>query len=241
KKIKIPYQLIKHSQLKSLNETIELKNTTIFKATNLIKEIENGNLDIEIQSSEQDELASSIASMRDQMKKISLEEKERNWATEGMAKFVDILRTNNDDIKTLADDIIINLVKYLNANQGALFMLNDESNSTEPFLEMTSCYAYDRKKFVDKKVDLGEGLVGQTFLEKETTYLKEIPNNYINITSGLGKALPKNILLVPLKINEEVYGIVEIASFHPILPYQISFVERLGESIASTVSSVRVN
>lgn len=241
KKIKIPYQLIKQSQLKSLNETIELKNAAILNATTFIKEIEKGNLDIDIQYAAQDELAQSIASMRDQMKKISLEEKERSWATEGMAKFVDILRANNDDMKTLADDIIISLVKYLKANQGALFMLNDDSDATEPHLEMASCYAYDRKKFVEKKVSIGEGLVGQTFLERETTYLKEIPANYINITSGLGKALPKNILLVPLKVNQEVYGIVEIASFHDILPHQILFVERLGESIASTISSVRIN
>ena len=240
KRIKIPYKLVRQINLKNLNETIELKEVTIRNATNFIKEIEKGNLDIEIDYSDQDELAQSIASMRDQIKKISLEEKERNWATEGMAKFVDILRTNNDDMKTLADDIIKHLVKYLNATQGALFMLNEENNN-EAHLELASCYAYERKKFLNKKIQLGEGLVGQTFLEKETIYLKEIPNNYINITSGLGKALPKNILIVPLKINEEVYGIVEIASFNVILPYQVSFVERLGESIASTISSVRVN
>lgn len=240
KRIKIPYKLVKQTNLKNLNETIERKEVTIKTATSFIKEIEKGNLDIEIEYSDQDELAYSIASMRDQIKRISLEEKERNWATEGMAKFVDILRTNNDNMKTLADDIITHLVKYLNAAQGALFMVNDE-NSSEPYLEMASCYAYERKKFLEKKIQLGEGLVGQTFLEKETTYLKEIPNNYINITSGLGKSLPKNILIVPLKINDEVYGIVEIASFNVILPYQVSFVERLGESIASTISSVKVN
>jgi PAS domain S-box-containing protein len=174
------------------------------------------------------------------MKKIAQEEKERNWVTEGMAKFVEILRSNNDKSKELADQIINNLIKYMDANQGALYILNDE-NADDIFLEQAACYAYNRKKHQEHRVNPGEGLIGQVMFEKQTTYLTNIPADYVRITSGLGEALPRNLLIVPLKIDNNILGVVEIASFQSIRPYQIGFVERLGESIASTVSSVKVN
>lgn len=236
----LPFRLIKKSQLKTLNDTLNVKESTISHATGLVKEIEKGNLDFEVDQSKNDELSSALLSMRDQLKSFELAERERNWTTEGLSKFVDILRGSSNDIKALGEDIISNLVKYLNANQGALFIMNND-NPSEVFLELTACYAYNRKKYAQRKISIGEGLVGQSVIEKDTIYLTEIPENYIRITSGLGEATPRSILLVPLKMNGEVYGVVEIASFHHILPYQIAFVERLGESIASTISSVKVN
>lgn len=71
--------------------------------------------------------------------------------------------------------------------------------------------------------------------------LTEIPDDYLEITSGLGESEPGCILLVPLKLENSVLGVVEIASFSAFTDHEIDFVEKLGESIASTLTSVRIN
>lgn len=185
-------------------------------------------------------LAGALIRMRSQMQEVALEEKRRNWTTQGLALFADILRKNNQQIEEFFSDITSNLVKYLKANQAALFLINDEESS-EKLLQMVACYAFDRKKYLNKEVKIGEGLVGQVYLERDVIYLTEIPNNYIKITSGLGDANPNSLLLVPLMVNEEILGVIEMASFNPFAEHEIEFVKKLSESIASTISSVKVN
>lgn len=189
--------------------------------------------------SKEDTMGKALLSMRDNLKTASDEDKKRNWVSNGLAQFVDILRSSNN-ILTLGDQILSNLIRYLNANQGTLFVINNDDEK-HIFLELLSCYAYDRKKYIEKKIEIGEGLVGQTYLEKETVYLTDVPKNYVHITSGLGQATPNSIIIVPLKVNEEVLGILEIASFDSFEKYQIDFIEKLGESIASALSSSRIN
>ena len=104
-----------------------------------------------------------------------------------------------------------------------------------------STYAYNRKKYRQGIIHKGEGLVGQCWVEGETIFMTKVPDNYIRIESGLGDALPTCVLLVPLKVDDKVMGVLELASFQVFAPHQIELVEKLAESIASTVSTVRVN
>lgn len=242
-----PLTFIKPDELTKLHEKIAFLETQVNVATDFVKEIEKGNWDAtydlahnQSKGDNNNSLAESLLSLRTQLQTYSMQEKERNWVTEGLAKFIDILRSKNDDIHELTDSIIRNLVKYMGANQGALYLLNDD-NTNDVYIEMTACYAYDRKKFMHQRIEVGEGLAGQVVLEKEYIYMTEVPNNYVRITSGLGDASPSNLLIMPLKIEENVFGVVEIASFTKIHTYQIEFVERLGESIASTLSTVKTN
>lgn len=239
----LSYKLVRKSSLKSLVDKINRLEAQIDEAKTFIREIEKGNLDIELKTAsgnEADSLASSLLHMRDQMKQIAEEEKRRNWVTEGLARFVDILRNKHDDIRKLSDEIISNVVKYLNANQGALYVYH-EPEKEDPYIEMIACYAYERKKFITKRIAPGEGIVGQVVLEKEPVYMTNIPPDFLKITSGLGEALPRNLLVVPLIANEKVYGIIEIASFKIFEEHHRAFIEKLGESIASTLSAVNIN
>lgn len=82
-------------------------------------------------------------------------------------------------------------------------------------------------------------MVGQTFLEGQTTLLSDIPQGYTSITSGLGDATPAYLIIVPLKQNDQVEGILELASFKRFEDYEINFLERCSESIASALISAK--
>jgi len=168
------------------------------------------------------------------------EEAKRNWKTSGLAEVGNLLRaeTNLDE---LCDKIIAFIVKYMEANQGALFLLNDEDGNASQELFIKSAYAYERKKWLNQSVQPGEGLVGQCFLEKDYIYLTDVPDEFITIKSGLGDANPRAILITPMLVNEQIYGIFEIASFKKIEQYQIDFMMELGENIAMTLNNFKIN
>jgi PAS domain S-box-containing protein len=175
--------------------------------------------------------------MRDRIKQVADDDKKHNWATEGHAKFGEILRNHQQDVHALSDKIISSFAKYMNANQGALFIVDDQ----QEYLELIAMYAWGKKRHMQKRFAPGESLASTVWQEKETLYLKQVPGNYVQITSGLGEANPTCILIVPLKLNDQVFGIIEIASFKQYEPYQIVFAEKLAESIATTISSAKVN
>lgn len=228
-------------ELNIILKEIEELTDNLRDVKNFALEVGNGQFDNDISVfNNQGDIGRSLAEMRDSLKRVDEEDKRRNWVNEGMAKFGDILRRNSDNIGVLCDQVIINLVKYLEANQGAIFLINEDRHG-DPYMGLQSAYAYERKKFLNKEIKHGEGLIGTVWDEGESIYMVDIPQGYINIGSGLGHARPDCLLIVPLKVNEEVFGALEIASFGNLSDYQINFVESIAESIASSVSNVRTN
>jgi hypothetical protein len=202
-------------------------------------EIGRGNLKAEFEPlSENDVLGHSLLTMRSNLVKVDEDAALRNWTIQGLAKFAEILR-NQDDFQKLGDTIISSLIKYVDANQGGLFIVNDDRGHEE-HLELLSCYAWEKKKFIEMKVKRGEGLAGQCWQEGNPIYITDVPDEYIAIKSGLGKAVPTSILIMPLKVNENIYGVVEIASFKVFTLHEKEFVERVCENIAAAISSAKI-
>jgi methyl-accepting chemotaxis protein len=216
-----------NSIIKALNELVRnLKGITHFA-----EEVGKGQFDTEITVFEnQGHLGESLAEMRTKLQNVAEQDKRRVWFNEGVAKFGDILRKNNDNIEDLSAKLISELVNYTNSNQGSIIKL-----------VLKGAYAYQRQKYVEKELAPGQGLVGQAYLERDHIYLSEIPEEYISIRSGLGEAPPTHLLISPMKLNDEIFGIIELASFKPFEPYHIEFIEKVGESIASTIQGLQVS
>ncbi|NJL15647.1 MAG: GAF domain-containing protein [Microscillaceae bacterium] len=203
--------------------------TELQQATAFIEAITRGELAQEIDYKAFEEakaLAEALQAMRAQMQSFNQTERQRNWVIEGQAQFSELLRHYNQDIQELSDQLLKFLVHYTGAIQGGVFILNDEKPN-ESYLEMKACYAYDRKKYIRRIVPIeegfAEGLVGQVFLEGHLTYLREVPQDYTRITSGLGEATASHLVIVPLKTNEATLGVLELAAFQAFEKYQLEF------------------
>lgn len=227
----------------ALDEMVKnLKDTAEFA-----RQVGEGNLDHEINLlSESDHLRSALMDMRQKLQEAAkiqeeekIEEEKRSWVNEGLAKLNEILR-KQDDVSELSYQILSYIVNYMKANQGGIFISNKEDQNAIT-LELKSFYAFNRRKYIKKVFELGEGLVGNCALEKQTIHLTEIPDNYIQITSGLGGANPHSLLLIPMKMEQEVLGVIEIASFNDFEKYQIDFLEQASLSIASSLNMAETN
>lgn len=241
---------LRNDEMGRIGKSLVRLKSRLNNILDFVQEISDGKFNKEFTTeSDNDMIGKALLEMKDNFVKAAeereiqkIEEKKRNWATHGLAKFGEILRLNNNDMTVLSYNIISNLVKYLEANQGGIFLLVKDSIDRDAVshFELEASFAYDRKKFSSKRIEWKEGLVGRCALEKEHIYMTNLPENYINITSGLGESTPRSLLLVPLILNDEIFGVVEIASLRKFQDYEIEFVKQVGESIASTISSVQI-
>ncbi|TRU33033.1 MAG: GAF domain-containing protein [Microcystis aeruginosa Ma_MB_F_20061100_S20D] len=221
---------------------LEKEKVRLEKMTSFADHIGQGNYEhiLAVDAQEKDSLAIALTNMKEKLKKVAEEDKQRDWINVGYAKISEIIRNTGENSDTFYGNMIAFLVKYLDANQGGIFVVNTQ-NENDVFIELKACVAYEKKKFIQKRIEIGEGLVGRCMQEAESIYMTVLPDHYISITSGLGEANPSCLLLVPLKLGKEVFGIIEIASFNRLEKYQIDFMEKITESIASAISGVKVN
>lgn len=213
----------------------------IDKNIQLANEISLGNLETTISSANTDEMAQALLTMRESLREAKEKENTERYVIEGSAEIETILRANNDNLRVLSDKVVSKIVTYIEAAQGALFLVEQGNKHEEPYMLLTGAYAYDRSKFLDKKIKKGEGLAGECWIEGKAKDLKNLPNSYVDIKSALGKANPKHVYIVPLEYNEKILGVLEIASFEELNELRLEFINKIAENIAGSVSSVKVN
>lgn len=231
-----------------INQLIDKLSQGLEKAAKFALNLAENKFDFDFKPlSREDILGNALIKLRENLVRAQkeaelrhIENLQRQWTSQGIAEFSELLREHSNDLDSLAKAVIAKLVDYTVANIGGIYIVNDE-DPENIIIELRAFYAYDRHKFLKRQFKPGETLIGQCYLEGQTIYMDDIPEDYISITSGLGKDKPRSLLIVPLKVNEQILGIVELASFQLFEKYQIEFVEKIGESIASAIATVKIN
>ncbi len=178
-------------------------------------------------------LMGALLLMSARLQCVEQEEQKRQWMASGLNEFYGIVRNHQNDINSLADQATTFLTRYLKSQQGSLFLLTQDNGGE--CLSLRACYAFDRKKWLEKKIEIGAGLVGQAFLEGEPILMTEVPNGYTEITSGLGHTTPSCLLIVPLQYNHKTEAVFEVAGFVKYEAHQIEFLKKAGEFLASAI------
>ena len=222
-----------------------LKTTSDFA-----NQIKDKNFEADYDASVNDNpIGASLVALRNNMLETSEKEQQRfneerqnQWATEGHSIFSDILRNNISDIHQLCNAVIDRLVPYIKVNQGGIFIRTTmpDDKDTECF-ELYAVFAFGHQRFHKRTLAIDEGMIGACAMEKHTIIINDVPDNYTEIGSGLGQAKPKALMFVPLIYNDYLYGVMEFAAFVRFEQYQIQFVERISENIASTIANAKIN
>jgi GAF domain-containing protein len=201
--------------------------------------ISQGNLKADYGTRKADKIGSSLLHMRDSLIQASQREEREKFANIGLARVGEILRQHADNLDNLCDKAVEEVVRYMRANQGFMYVI--ENVEGEEKIKLMAGRAWERKKYLQKTFDIGQGLIGQAAIEKQTIFMTKVPNDYVTITSGLGAANPRCILIVPLKSEDIVVGVIELATFNVYEEFEIKFMEKVAESIASTILTTKNN
>jgi signal transduction histidine kinase/HAMP domain-containing protein/ActR/RegA family two-component response regulator len=170
-----------------------------------------------------DNINQMIANLRD----TTSANEEQDWLKTNLAKFTGMMQGQRS-IAALARLIMSELTPLVSAQQGALYVAESDD---PPTLGLLGTYAYESRKQLSNRFDMGEGLVGQCALEKKTILVSDVPSDYLNIRSGLGKAQPANVAVLPVLFEGELKAVLELGSFQHFTPIHLTFLDQLMQSV----------
>ena len=244
------YWIIRHynREIRNWQEMVEQEESRLQHVNLFTEQLIQDDFEAELNiSGKMGLLGKSLLKLRDTLRankensqKLRTAEDQRNWIAGGLAKISEILRNNLHDIDQLSFNVIKEVTKYIEAVQGGFYLV-DDGDKANRYFNLTAFFAYDRRKFTDQRIKWGDGLIGTCAMEQKLIHLKNVPESYIQVTSGLGEANPNSLLILPMLYENEVYGVLEFASFKSFEQNHITLLEQVAESIASTLSAVKTN
>jgi HAMP domain-containing protein/signal transduction histidine kinase/CheY-like chemotaxis protein len=185
-------------------------------------------------------LKDTINQMITNLRETTLRNQDQDWLKSNLAKFTQMLQGQRD-LDTVSKRILSELAQVVNAHFGAFYILKQEDESFNVKLTLSASYAYKEEKGVPREFAIGEGLVGQCAFEKEKILLTNVPQGYIKISSGLGKAKPSNLIILPVLFENDVKAVIELASLEAFNETHIDFLEQVTESIGIVLNTIEAN
>jgi CheY-like chemotaxis protein/HAMP domain-containing protein len=163
---------------------------------------------------------------------------EQDWLKTNRERFTRMLQ-GHDDLATVSSTILSELAGLVSAQHGVFYALDPVSNGTERKLRMQAGYGYEERKRLSTSFRMGEGLVGQCAKEKRRILLTDVPSDYVRISSGLGNAVPLNIIVLPVLREGELLAVLELASFSAFTSAHQTFLDSITESIGVTLKTIQ--
>jgi HAMP domain-containing protein/signal transduction histidine kinase/CheY-like chemotaxis protein len=193
-------------------------------------------------------LKDNINEMIRNLKDTTIKNNEQDWLKTNLAKFTRMLQ-GQKDMLTVGKLILSELAPVVSAQHGVFYVveaIKEEpaevtDHTNDPYLKLLASYAFRNRKNVGNRFSLGEGLVGQAALEKERILITNAPDDYVQITSGLGQARPTNIIVLPVLFEGQVKAVMELSSFEKFSPTHQAFLDQLVESIGIVLNTIEAN
>ncbi|HUG90376.1 MAG TPA: response regulator, partial [Planctomycetaceae bacterium] len=183
-------------------------------------------------------LQDNVNEMIRNLKETTQKNAEQDWLKTNLAKFSRMLQ-GQKDLLTVGRLILSELAPVVMAHHAVFYTL--DTSGDEPSLVLLAGYAYEQPNAVGQRLALGQGLIGQCAAEKQKILLTNVPPDYIHISSGLGSAKPRSIIVLPVIFEGQVKAVLELASFDFFSPTHEAFLDQLTESIGIVLNTIEAN
>ncbi|HZA28602.1 MAG TPA: histidine kinase dimerization/phospho-acceptor domain-containing protein, partial [Gammaproteobacteria bacterium] len=186
-------------------------------------------------SGEVADLKDNVNQMIRNLKETTQRNTEQDWLKTNLARLIRMLQGQRDMI-TVARTLLSELAPLVAAQHAVLYTLQAQGGAT--WLRLMSSYSYQERKNLSQEWAIGEGLVGQAAFEKQRILVSHVPDNYIQIVSGLGQATPRNLIVLPILFEGQVKAVIELATFEPFQGIHLTLLDQLAEGLGIVFNSI---
>lgn len=160
--------------------------------------------------------------------------KAQNWRKDGSNR-LNTLLSGHQTLQEISSNTISFLGEFMEAGAGVIYIWDEK----DEVLKLFNSYAYTEREHDRNRFKLGEGVVGQAALERKPILLRQVGDNGLEVTSGTVSRKPLNIIAFPLIYEDELCGVIELASFQAYGELEQQFIEEVSENIASHIYSAQ--
>jgi HAMP domain-containing protein/CheY-like chemotaxis protein/signal transduction histidine kinase len=185
-------------------------------------------------SGEVAELKDNINTMIDNLRLTTERNTEQDWLKTNLARFTGMLQGQRD-LATVGRMLLSELAPLVAAQQGVIYQVETEESAG---MRLLSAFADDGQDGHRQSLALGQGLVGQCAIEKRRMLIAELPEGAIPIRSGLFKAVPRNVIVLPVLFEGRVKAVIELASLSAFTTSHLAFLDQLTSSIGIVLNSI---
>jgi signal transduction histidine kinase/HAMP domain-containing protein/ActR/RegA family two-component response regulator len=189
-------------------------------------------------SGEVAELKDNINAMVGSLRATTRANQEQDWLKSSLA-LISGLMQGHRDLAQVAELVMDELTPLVSAQYGAFYLAEETPDGTE--LRRVGSYGRPAGSAGHDRFQLGESLVGQAARSRRTIEVDGVPADYVSISSGLGRATPGSLIVLPIVVDDQILGVIELASFTPFTPIHRDFLEQLMETVGGNVNTIVAN
>jgi signal transduction histidine kinase/HAMP domain-containing protein/CheY-like chemotaxis protein len=184
------------------------------------------------------ELKDNINAMVQSLRETIRANQQQDWLKTNLAQIAGMMQGHRD-LAVVAELIMDELAPLVGAQHGTFFLSEPAGGDTQ--LRLIAGYGLRAGKAAPVQYRLGQSLIGQVAKSKRSIVVGDLPENYVKISSGLGEAPPANLAVLPILFEDQVLGVIELASFTSFNPVQTDFLEQLTETLGVNFNTIIAN